>query len=311
MKKIFSILIPAVLSAIPILAQNQCDINVSIMASPQVEDVPDATLNYLSTKLEQMAVADGIVADAGQSQFFLSAKFNHITEDVVPGPPVQTAIHTMLTLYIGDNNAETVYASTTIELRGVGTSSQRAFINAMRSLNSRNQNIASFLNKGKRKIIEYYDRNYPQIIDKAKRSAAVHHYDEALWHLIMIPECSKGYSAAVPEINRYFKAFIDQEGTRLLAAARAAWAAHPDVSGAEEAFGFLLAIDIESSAYPKAELLANEIKQSVKSDRDFELRQKYNDSVDLERRRIQAAKEVGVAFGNGQKETTTNLMWLK
>ena len=42
-----------------------------------------------------------------------------------------------------------------------------------------------------------------------------------------------------------------------------------------------------------------------------EMREKYHDQVQLEKDRISAARAIGVAFGNGQKPTTTNVMWLK
>lgn len=50
-----------------------------------------------------------------------------------------------------------------------------------------------------------------------------------------------------------------------------------------------------------------EIKKQIRSDIDFEMRDKYKDSIDLEKRRIDAARAVGVAFGNGQQPQTTNL----
>ena len=46
-------------------------------------------------------------------------------------------------------------------------------------------------------------------------------------------------------------------------------------------------------------------------DIDLEMRDKYHDQIQLEKDRISAARAVGVAFGNGQKPTTTNVMWLK
>ncbi len=55
----------------------------------------------------------------------------------------------------------------------------------------------------------------------------------------------------------------------------------------------------------------NDIKKQVRSDIDFEMREKYHDAVDMEKQRIAAAKAVGVAYGNGQQPTTTNLMWLR
>ena len=288
-----------------------CSINLSVILAEPDENVPMPTIEYLNTRIESIVTADGISTDPGMGQFFISGKFNHIVEDIVPGPPVQTAIHTYLTLYIGDLNAKTIYASVTLELRGVGTSDQRAFINAMKGLNDRNMSVKKFISEGKTKVIDYYDKNYRQIISKARKSSSMHNYDEALWHLVMIPECCKGYNEAMAELNKTFILYINQQGTLMLDAAKAVWASCPDAHGAAEAFAYLIRIDPESSAYSEAQSLTREIKASVKSDRDFELRTKYHDSVDLERSRIQAAREVGVAFGKGQQPTTTNLMWLK
>ena len=73
----------------------------------------------------------------------------------------------------------------------------------------------------------------------------------------------------------------------------------------------LAKIDPDASCYADANKLMKEIKEQTRSDIDFEMRQKYNDEVKLEHERIETARAVGVAYGNGQKPTTTNLMWLK
>ena len=49
----------------------------------------------------------------------------------------------------------------------------------------------------------------------------------------------------------------------------------------------------------------------MRSDIDFEMRQKYNDQVKIERERIAAIRAIGVAYGKGQQPTTTNLMFLR
>ena len=224
---------------------------------------------------------------------------------------MQTAVHTMLTLYIGNASTREIFASQTFDLRGVGTTEQRALINAMRPLNARNTSLAGFVDKGKRKIINYYDTHYQQIIAQAERAATTHDYEQALYLVSNIPSCSVGYGAANQALKRYFKQYIDLSGTQALRAARSIWAANPTAEGAQEALAYLMQIDPESSAYPGAEALLKEMKTVVKDDKDFELRQKYNDQIDLEKREIEAARAVGVAFGNGQKPTTTNLMWLR
>ena len=294
-----------------VLSAQPCKIDFSVVPITQGESVPDATQDYLLTKLSQLATVDGVSTDAAQSQFFITAKFNHITEDVTPGPPAQTVLHSYLTLYIGDISSQTVYATTTLELRGIGTSAQRAFINALRSVNSSNPTIVSFIEKGSKKVIDYFDRNYLSILSKARRAAEKNNFDEALWLLVSIPECCKGYKEAYALEQTYFKNYIDQVGIALYNAALAAWSAHPNGNGATKVFDFLMQIDPESSAYGNAKDLASEIKASVADDRHFELRQKYHDSIDLEKSRINAIREIGVAYGRGQQPSTTNLMWLK
>lgn len=54
----------------------------------------------------------------------------------------------------------------------------------------------------------------------------------------------------------------------------------------------------------------NEIKQKVTSDWNFENREKYKDEAGLKKQRIEAARAIGVAFGNGQQPVTTNITWL-
>lgn len=297
--------------SLSLCSAQDCTIDLCVLNASQTEDVPDATVDFLNNRLIQICNNDGIATDPVQSQFFITGKFNHIVEDVVPGPPVQTALQTVLSLYIGDVSSKTTYASLSLELRGVGTSGQRAFIDALKTLNAGNARINGFLKKGKQKILDYYNSHYTQILTQAERAAAQHKYDEALWRLASVPECCTGYQVVEKHILTYYQQYIDQEGLKLLTAAKSAWGVHPDQAGAAEAFSFLSQIDPESASYPAAMALANEMAKSVKSDRDFELRQKYADQIALEKSRIEGARAVGVAFGNGQQPVTTNITWLR
>ena len=73
----------------------------------------------------------------------------------------------------------------------------------------------------------------------------------------------------------------------------------------------LALIDPDAACYGEAGKLMKEVKARVRSDIDFEMREKYHDQIKLEKDRISAVRAIGVAFGNGQKPTTTNLMWLR
>jgi hypothetical protein len=73
----------------------------------------------------------------------------------------------------------------------------------------------------------------------------------------------------------------------------------------------LSGVDPKSSSYNAAQNLMNEIKGQIRKDIDFENKEKYNTEVGVEKLRIDAVKAVGVAYGNGQQPSTTNLAWVR
>lgn len=288
-----------------------CDVPLRIVNCPQVENVPDGVIDMLNSKLSNAVSSDGIIASIPYGQFFITAKFNHITEDVVAGPPRQFAVHTSLTLFIGDLEGQQIYSSKTFDLRGVGSSSQRALINSLQSINSRNSNFEQFVDLGRRKIIAYFDNNYSAILAKANKAARMKKFDEALCYVCSIPECCSGYAEASNEILILFQAYMDSDSEVLYNKAYCAWTSSPNSDGARIASMYLSLIEPSSAVYSKGQQLAKEIKSTVRGDYVFEKQEKYKDSVSIKKAYIDAARQIGVAYGNGQQETTTNLLWIK
>lgn len=289
-----------------------CKIPLAVASFTDGEGIPMATEDLIRTKLEGIAIAEGdAVVGEGSSRFFIAARLNHISSDVLPGPPMQTSIVSTLTLYIGDSEERNVYATTSMEIRGVGNSEQRALISALRPLNAENAKVKAFMQTASDKIISYYDRQYPNMIAKAKRLAATKQYEESLAVLFNIPECCKGYGEAVGLGLGYYQELADTEGTKLLDMARSIWLASPDVGGASRALAILWTIPQHSSAYSDSQKLMAEIGGVLKDDKKFETRTKYKDAVDIKKMQIQAASAVGVAWGQGQQPTTTNVNWIR
>lgn len=296
--------------AMPMTAAD-CEIHLMTYPVEQLSEIPDEINEQLMTRFSTALASADVAAGPDFGQFFITGKFSDIYKSVVPGPPKQNALHTTLTVYVGDIINHTVYATCSFDLRGVGTSEQRAYINALSQINGSNKKLASFIDGAKDKIVKYYDNNYRNILSKAKLAASMRNYEEALMYAASIPECSVGYAAAVDGMLEYYQSYIDYEGQQLLTAARAAWAESPDKEGAVRAHSYLLQIDPAASCYSGAEALMSDIKKVVKENWDFENKEKYHDAVDMKNRMIDAARAVGVAYGNGQQPTTTNLMWLR
>lgn len=288
-----------------------CDIHLmAIEANPDGE-MPEAAGEYLFNRLCTAVTGDGISATGQYAQFFIAAKALPLYEQAVTGAPVKTALTLSLNLYIGDYWGEKVFDRMSLEIRGVGESRERAYLNAFRSLNKNNQQVANFLEKGKQRIIAYYDAEYNNIIREAQRESALRNYERALFLLGAVPVCCNGYDAVADELVKTYHEYIDYNCDRLLMQARNAWAVHPDQRGAAEAARILNQLEPDAACYGDAMDLYREIKDKMKDDWNFEMREKYKDSIELRKQTIEAARAVGVAFGEGQQPQTTNLMWMR
>lgn len=308
MKKIL-ITLGAMAMAVAMNARD-CDLHVQVVPpTAEMCDGHPEISNMLATRLMNAMTAAGVTADENYGQFYISARFDHLFKETVAGPPVQTALHTNLTLMVADLAGGKVFDSQSFELRGVGTSEQRAFLNALSQLNGKNNRLREFVDRAQDKVISYFDKNYKGLLAKAQTAAARNDYDQALYYSSLIPQCCTGYAQAEAAMLKYYHAYIDREGVKLLNAAKHAFAVSPNAEGAAEAYALLEQIDPSSSAYARAMTFADEVKRQTKVEYDFEVHQKYEDQMGLRRQLIDSARQVGVAYGNGQKSTTTNILW--
>ena len=130
-----------------------------------------------------------------------------------------------------------------------------------------------------------------------------------LWCSLFL--CAQGGDEASKYGVQLYTKYLDRMNLYLLNSAKGLWAAGQDQQTAYDVCAMLAQIDPDAACYAEASKLMKEVKSQVRSDIDLEMREKYRDQIQLEKDRISAARAVGVAFGNGQKPTTTNLMWLK
>lgn len=313
MKKI-QIIISCLLLAMSTLGYAQegdCDLHLMAIVSTQNQTIPQAASEQLLSRLCTSISGNDVYANEEYSRFFIAARMNLLYKETIPGPPENTAISLSITLYLGDYAGEKVFTTQTLTLRGVGSSEERAYINALKEVKADNKKMKKLITDGKVKIIDYYNRNFERIVEKAKQCASMKQDEEALFYITSIPECCNRYAEASNLTLTYYKHYIDNHGQRLLTQARHAWMESPDKTGAAQVAACLNQIDPDAACYKEAVSLYKEVKEKIKDDWTFEMRKKYTDELNVEKEKIEAAKAIGVAYGNGQKEQTTNLMWLK
>ena len=309
MKKIFSIFIVALMSATMMAVETEF-IPISVYAADDQESFPQGAKAMIENKLTQLLTKNGVAGMDYKGQFLLTITTTPLDKDVIAGPPSKIAEKMEMNLYIVDAYAKTVFSSTSFTVRGLGETENKCYMNAISHMPIQTPQIAQFVDDGKKKIIAWYDHEGEQLIKKAQFLAKQKEYEEALSVVMLIPQQSKHYDAALAAGLQIYQQYVDNECNINLAAARQAWAAEQNKIGATKAGEFLANILPDAGCYGEAMALYNEIKGKVLDDWKFEMK-KYQDGVDLEKQRIDAMRQVGVAYGNHQPSKEVNIEFVR
>lgn len=309
MKLLLILLMSLSLSGLPILAQD-----CAIALSPVVMPASDGSYypqvnNYLTNRIRLLASNNMTAGSLVNDQFALAVGYDIIDKQIVSGSPTKIIYQLYVNLNIVDLKNRRVFASYSKELKGVGDNETKALINTFQKLNVNNPDIKAFVQQGVKQIIDYYDNNYTSIIKAAQTKSAMKNFDAAIYQLMMIPECSKGYEAALQELKVVYQQFVDQHCNENIAQARAAWMASPNADGAVTASVYLSEIYPDAACYQEAVALANEIKQRMGEEWKFMMRQ-WEDNISLERQRINAMRDISIAYANAQpQKIENNIFW--
>lgn len=298
-------------ASLPRVQAQECEIPVAVVADESVEGLPGAAATLLENALTRMALSSGLSTELRFTDLVLTAHVDVLGKDVLPGPPVQVSTQLGVTLYLGNVATRTKYASAYVEVAGVGTNETKCLVDAFRRLSASQAVVKRMMADGRRKMLDYYDSHYEEILQEARRKAGLQQYEEAIALAVSVPACSRGGEEATGVGLGLYMQYFDKLNLSLLNRARALWAAGGDAEAARSAGQWLALVDPEAECYAEAVALMEEMKAQVRSDIDFEMREKYKDGVSLETARIEAVRAIGVAYGKGQQPRTTNLSWLR
>ena len=309
MKRYLSICVAALMSATMLAAETEF-LPISVYAANNSETFPEGAKAMVENKLTQLLTRNGIAGMDYLGQFVLTVTTTPLDKDVIAGPPMKISEKMEMNLYIVDAYAKTIFSSTSLTVRGLGETENKCYLNAISHMPLQTPQVAKFIEDGKQKIIAYYDHEGEALIKKAQFLAKKKEYEEALWIISLIPQQSKHYDAALAAGQEIYQMQLDNECNIYLAAARQAWAAEQNAKGAAAAGEYLMNILPDAGCYDEAMELYREIKGKVLDDWKFEMK-KYQDGVDLEKQRIDAMRQVGVAYGNHQPTQTTSIEFLR
>ena len=309
MKKILSIFAAALMSATMMAVETEF-LPISVCAADDSENFPEGARAMVENKLTQLLTRNGIAGIDYMGQFVLTVTTTPLDKDVIPGPPAKIAEKMEMNLYIVDLYAKTIFSSTSITVRGLGETENKCYLNAISRMPLQSPQMEKFIKDGKEKIIGYYDHEGDALIQKAQFLAKQKKYEEALYLVTLIPQQSSKYNAALAAGLDIYQQQLDNECNVALAAARQAWAAQQNADGAAAAGEYLAKILPDAGCYDEAMALYKEIKGKVREDWNFEMKQ-YQDGVDIQKLQIDAARQVGIAYGNHQPNQNTNIEFLR
>jgi hypothetical protein len=260
-------------------------------------NLPTDAKNMLETKINQITSTYGMGGSQANPRFIITANVIIGTKDVIPGPPQMIAQNIELVLFIGDAFSNTVFANTSVSLKGVGTNENKAFIDAFKGINPKNRDYEAFLEAGKNKIIDYYKTNCDFLIKEAQTLVKQERYDEAIYQLSLVPDvCQECYFKCLDTLASIYQKKIDVDCNLKLNEAKMSWAATQNIDAAIRVGEILSTINPIAMCQDEVNSLISKIDAKLKADEkarwEFKMK-KYQDEVEAKREQMRIAEEKG------------------
>ncbi len=114
----------------------------------------DGAASFLEERLTQAVILNGIVS--ATSRFVLVTSIRELSSRVTPSTPPQYVTELEVNCYIADQTEKIILQQTTFNVKGVARSTAKTYLNAIGMIQARNPKLKTLINKGKEKIIAYY-----------------------------------------------------------------------------------------------------------------------------------------------------------
>ena len=222
---------------------------------PENSEAPAAAARILKTKMTQITTKNGLSSMG--NRFTMYPQIDILTQDITPSAPPMHAYTLSVTLYISDLETQTIFSSTNLTLKGVGKNEAKAYISALKMLNSKRPEVKGFVEEGKNRIIEYYNSQCDFILKEATAAAGRKEYDQAIYDLLLVPDvCKDCFMQAMDLTNEIYMQKLNNECQEMLALARVA----KSNDKYDEAANHLAPILPDVDCYADAQILLKEIE---------------------------------------------------
>ena len=281
-------------------------ISLSVVFPENLEGLDSSQLSKIETKVTTLVTSVGLASSGYDTNFVIYPKLSINDSDKVEGGMQNIYVVTCeLSLFIKQLNNNIIYSSISIPIKGYGKDKKAAVSDAINKLSVSNKEAKEFIETGKQKIIDYYNLKCQDIITKSESLAKMQDYEGAIGLLMTVPEEVSCYSKIQQKTIETYKAYQNQKCSTQLQEAKTTLAKNYY----KDALDILSQIDPSTKCYKEAEALIKKAEEKVdaKAKTQFAVRMKmYNDSIALEKQRIQAAKEIAVEYYRNQPKPASN-----
>ena len=272
----------------------------------QIEELNESSRKFLANKLNQIVSKNGVKGSFYNQRFIITTNVNIISKDITASAPPMHAYNLELSFFIGDGTNGTLFSSTSMNYKGVGQSETKAYRSALKSINTSDARFERFITDGKNKIIEFYNTQCDIILKETEMLESQNNYEGALAKLLSVPSvCKDCFEKTSVKAGAVYQKYLDRQCDIYMNKAKAIWASNQSEDGAREAAELLSLIDPDAKCATEASKMLDsmyeDIKKRVKDlDQrkwDYKLKEQLQESE-----RIEAMKQVGVAYGENQPQ---------
>lgn len=247
---------------------------------PDYSNFSEHEKNMLSSRLNAAVAQVGYGGDGSNPRFIIGPSVIILSSELTTGAPTLYSMSYEVNFMVADIIDETIFASYTTQFMGVGQSPAKAFIKGFKDVNLKTADFYNFLKEAEDKIIAYYVNNCDKYIMEAEAEIEERNFDAAYTILKNIPyEAGDCFSKAQQLKSKVFKSILSQQCNEILLKMKAELGKMNDETASgfnDEALGYYVMIDKESSCYAEAEALYKKHMAGIKPEqkRDWELKMK-------------------------------------
>lgn len=297
----------AILISYDSVSQEQSDdvglISLAVVLPDNSDHLSQSQLSKIKSRIHKIVTLNGLSGSGYNNNFVIYPKFEIYDESVVEGMKNIIIVETEFNLFIKQVDNNMMFASYSKSIKGSGYSREKAINDAISKIATRDPKIQSFIEEGKEKIIDYYVKNCDKISKKADAFIQKQEFEQAIGLLMTVPEeVSECHEKIQQKSIKAYLAYQKQHCKEQMQQANMAFANN----NYSDALYYLGQIDPSSPCNDDARKTMSAIGKKVdgeeKRDWDFMMK-RHNDSVSLEKSRINAVKEIAKAYYSSQPQT--------